>query len=85
MSDKLDPALRAQLQAAGDDPVDLIIRTTGSPRSYAATCAAQGVVVRHTYNLLPGPAVSGPASKLLALASEPWVAHVEPDRSVHTL
>jgi hypothetical protein len=85
MSVKLDAAIRAHLAAAGDQPIDLIIRTKDKPAQYAATCAALGVQVQHTYNLLPGMAVSAPASVVLRLADEPWVVGIEEDRAVRTM
>ena len=85
MSHKLDPELRERLRAAGDATVDLIIRTDGKPGQYATVCAASGITVRHTFNLLPGLAVTAPASAVLALANEPWIVRIEPDREVRTM
>ena len=85
MSHKLDPELRDSLHAAGDAPVDLIIRTDGKPGQYAAAFAASGVTVRHIFNLLPGLAVTAPASAILALANEAWIVRIEPDREVRTM
>lgn len=82
---KLDPSLRANLRAAGDQPIDLIIRTAGKPAQYVAVCAASGIQIRHTYNLLPGMAVTAPASTILRLADEAWITHIEPDREVRTM
>ena len=85
MTQKLDPELRDSLRAAGDAPIDLIIRTEGKPGQYAATLATSGVTIRHTFNLLPGLAVTVPASAILALANEPWIVRIEPDREVRTM
>ena len=85
MTQKIDPELRASLRAAGDGPVDLIIRTDGKPGQYASAFAASGVTVRHTFNLLPGLAVTAPASSILTLANEPWIVRIEPDREVRTM
>lgn len=82
---KLEAALRQQLAAAGDGRVDLIIRTTAAPGDHVAVCEARGMTVRHVYKLLPGMAVTAPASAALALEDEPWVARIEPDTAVHTL
>lgn len=83
--DKLDPALRAQLITLGDAPIDLIVRTRDKPEPHLAACAAMGIAVRHRYNLLPGLAVSAPASAALKLADEPWVDRIEADRPVRAL
>ena len=85
MSVKLDPTLRAQLAAAGDARVALIIRTADKPAQYAAACEALGVEVRYAYNLLPGMAVTATGEAALRLADEPWVISIEPDREVHAL
>ena len=83
--DPLDPALRAQLIALGDAPVDLIVRTRDKPDARVDACAALGVTIRYRYNLLPGLAISAPASAALRLAGEPWVDRIEPDRAVRAL
>lgn len=85
MSAKLDAALRAHLAAAGDNRVDMIIRTSEKPAQYSASLAASGIQIRSTFNLLPGMAVSAPASAVLRLANEPWVISIEPDREVRTM
>lgn len=85
MSDKLDPTLRAQLAAAADAPVDLIVRTADRPAPYTARCAALGVEIRYTYNLLPGLAVTASGATALRLADEPWVVSIELDRTVRAL
>ncbi len=43
------------------------------------------MTVRHVYKLLPGLAVSAPASAAVALADEDWVARIEADGPVHTM
>lgn len=85
MSVQLDPELRARLKAAGDAPVDLIVRTADKPAQYAAQVAALGVEVRHAYTLLPGMAVTASGAAALRLADEPWVIGIEPDRAVRAL
>ncbi len=82
---KLEAPLRQQLAAAGDARVDLIIRTTGAPDAHVTACEARGMTVRHVYKLLPGLAVSAPASAAMALADEDWVARIEADGPVHTM
>lgn len=82
---KLEATLRQQLAAAGDARVDLIIRTTDAPGAYVGTCEGRGMIVRHVYKLLPGMAVTAPASAALALEDESWVARIEPDQAVHTM
>lgn len=85
MSQKLEASLRATLKAAGDQPVDLIIRTDGKPAQYTTAVAQSGVAVRQTFNLLPGLAVTAPASAILRLVDEAWIVSIEPDRAVHTM
>lgn len=85
MSQKLDASLRNTLTAAGDQPVDLIVRTQGKPAQYVAAFAQSGVSVRQTFNLLPGLAVTAPASAILRLADEDWIVSIEPDREVRTM
>lgn len=82
---KLEATLRRQLAAAGDAHVDLIIRTTEAPTGHVAACEARGMTVRHVYKLLPGMAVTAPASAALALEDEGWVARIEPDQAVQTM
>jgi hypothetical protein len=85
MSEKLSARYRAELEAAGDERMNVIVRTAGPPEAVAAQCEARGFKIRHTYKLLPGLAVSAPASSVIALADDPAVTKIEPDRTVAAL
>lgn len=79
---KIDPAWEQVLRAQPDAQVHAIVRTTGPPPGDPTEWDQRGLRLRHTFTLVPGVAVSGPAHAILKLLDEPWVAHVEPDREV---
>jgi len=82
---KIDPELRRRLQAKPDAHIHAIIRTQRDPAQAAISAGQRGVTVRRQFTLVPGLAVTGPASALLSLLDEPWVASIEEDREVHTM
>jgi hypothetical protein len=44
-----------------------------------------GLTVTHTTSLVKSIAANGPASAVMALASEDWIESIEPDQEVRTM
>ena len=82
---KIDSAWEQTLRAQPDAEVHAIVRTTSPPPDDPAEWQQRGLRLRHTFTLMPGVAVSGPARAVLKLLDEPWVVRVEPDREVRAL
>ena len=85
MSAKFAPGLRERLAASKTTQVYLILRVQGDPAQYRAQVEQAGFEVRRAMRLVPGFAVTGPASAALALADASWLTQVEPDRPIHTM
>lgn len=83
--DKIDQALVARWQADPQTAVSAIVRTVGAAEAHRAEVEAAGLAVRRIFHLLPGLAVGGKMSDVLALADCPWVKSVSLDREVHTM
>lgn len=81
----IDPSWAETLRDNPSKTVDAIIRTADTEAVGTYDWNANNLQLRHTYNLVPGAAVTGPARAVLALADEPWVTRVEPDRDVQTM
>ncbi|HIC88793.1 MAG TPA: hypothetical protein EYP04_05265 [Anaerolineae bacterium] len=82
---KLDPELRASLQQSPDATFALIVRVRGPADERRTAVERAGMHVRRVFRLVPGLAVQGTGKAVLALAEEPWVIRIEPDREVHTM
>lgn len=85
MSARLDPQLRARLQAAPDVNVRLIVRVDGDLGRRAEELARRGVTVRRRLRLISALAVSATGGQALALSAEPWVRRIEEDLEVRAL
>ena len=81
----IDPSWAETLRNNPSKTVDAIIRTTDKDAVEAYDWSANNLQLRHTYNLVPGAAVTGPAQAVLALADKPWVTRIERDRDVRTM
>ena len=73
------------LQANPEQSVDVIIRTNTDPTANTVQLQSLGLTVTRTYKLISAVAASGPASAVMALASEGWVKSIEPDQEVKAL
>lgn len=82
---KIDPSWAQSLRNNPDAEVHAIVRTEDVDAVAAFDWGSHGLTLRHTYKLVPGAAVTGSASAVLAIADEPWVVRVEPDREVRTM
>jgi hypothetical protein len=74
-----------QLQADPQQSVKIIIRTKTDPKAHTDRVAAMGLTVTHTTSLVKSIAANGPASAVMALASEDWIESIEPDQEVRTM
>lgn len=74
-----------KLQADPQQSVDVLITTKTKPEENVAQVEGMGLTVKRTYTLRPVIAATGPASAVMALASESWVDSIEPDQPVHTM
>lgn len=81
----IDPSWAETLRSNPNMTVDAIVRTTDTDTVDAYDWSADNLQLRHTYSLVPGAAVTGPARAVLALADKPWVTRIEPDRDVRTM
>lgn len=79
---KIDTSWEQTLRENPDIDVDAVVRTIDVDAAESGDWEAWGLQLRHTYRLVPGAAVTGPAQALLELAQEPWVTHIEPDQEV---
>ena len=73
-----------ELQIEPDKSVDVIIRTNPNMTTDDAVIQAVGLTVTRKFSLISALAATGPASAIMALASEPWIESIEPDRAIHT-
>lgn len=81
----IDSSWAATLRENPNTTVDAIVRTTDTDVIDSYDWSGHGLQLRHTYTLVPGAAVTGPARAVLALADQSWVTRVEPDREVRTM
>lgn len=77
-------SLRHSIEAAPQQPIDLIVRVRRADDETQARLEAVGLRVRYRLTLVPQFVVTGPGQALLSLAEEEWLVGVEADRSVHT-
>lgn len=82
---KIDPSWAETLRENPSVAVDAIVRAENVAAVESFAWDRRGLTLRHTYRLVPGAAVTGPADAILALADEPWVTQIEPDRDVRTM
>ncbi len=82
---KLDPQLRARLQARPDAPVGLIVRVSGDLEQRADEAARRGLAVCRRLRLIGALALRATGRQALDLAGEPWVLRIEEDREVRAL
>ena len=85
MNDKLDPQLRARLQARPDTPAALIVRVSGDLEQRADDVARRGMRVERRLRLIGGLALRATGRQALDLAGEQWVLRIEEDREVRAL
>lgn len=81
----IQPDLKSRLERNPNAVFNLIVRLRDAPEAHTADVRALGLIVRHTYSLVPGMAIQGTAAASLALAKKPWVLSVEEDKQVHAL
>ena len=81
-SEKIAPSLASRLSAAGQEPLDLLVRTRDAPEDCAPRAEALGFRVRHRFRLTRTLALTGPATAVPHLAAEPWVERIEPDEEM---
>ena len=72
------------LQANPKQSFSVIIRSVGNSRADAVKLANSGLAITQTFSLIPGFAVTGPASDIIALLNEPWVVSIEADKPIKT-
>ena len=81
MRTRLDPELHALVDRDPQAIIEAIITADGPIEALLAQLPAS-LVVQHTYRLIPGVAVSGPAGELERLAELAVVRSIEPVRTV---
>ncbi|HEY83727.1 MAG TPA: hypothetical protein G4N96_01245 [Chloroflexi bacterium] len=72
------------LQTNPKQSFSVIIRAHNNPQAKAAQLINSGLTITQTFSLIPGFAVTGPASDIITLLDEPWVISIEPDEPVKT-
>lgn len=82
---KIERGLERQLRAEPEAVVDLIVRTEGDPGPHLPWLQANGLIVKQTFRLMSGLALSGPAARALKLLEQDWVASIELDRPMQAL
>ena len=85
MAAKLDPQLKARLQARPDTPAALIVRVSGDLEQRADEVARRGLLVQRRLRLIGALALRATGRQALELAAEPWVLRIEEDREVRAL
>ncbi len=73
------------LKSSPKETFSVIVRSVGNLQANAVKLANSGLAITQTFSLIPGFAVTGPASNIIALLDEPWVISIEADEPVHTL
>ncbi|MCD6289978.1 MAG: hypothetical protein J7M34_05690 [Anaerolineae bacterium] len=79
------PELQRWLDTAPQASVRVIVRVTEDPQSCRPAIESMGLNIHRVFQLVPGLAVEGPATAVLALADQPWVTSIEIDRAVHPM
>ena len=82
---KMASALKEKLERDPRAIANVIVMVQGESSAYASQVSALGLTIKRSFTLIPGLAVSGPASAILALANESWVKSIEEDKPVHTM
>jgi hypothetical protein len=82
---KIDPEFLQTLESRPEESFSVIIRSVGNSQANAAQLINSGLTVTQTFSLIPGFAITGPASDIITLLDEPWVISIEADEPVHTL
>lgn len=81
----MSQAYLKQLEADPAQWVAVIITTPTDPAAHVEQATALGLTVTRTFSLISAMAAHGPATAVLAVAQEPWVARIEPDRIVKAI
>jgi hypothetical protein len=81
---KIDPEFLQILKSRPKETYSVIIRSVGNSQANAAKLANSGLAITQTFSLIPGFAITGPASDIITLLDEPWVISIEADEPVHT-
>ena len=69
----------------GSEPVDVIVQFTQSPTArHHQKVLSKGGTLKNALGLVNGGSYSVPASGLAALAADPEVAYIAPDRPLHS-
>ncbi|MCK4298205.1 MAG: hypothetical protein KAX80_01665 [Planctomycetes bacterium] len=82
---KVDQTLIALRQANPQATVAAIVRTAEAAEAHRAEVEATGLAVQRVFRLVPGLAVEGKVTDVLALADRPWVRSISLDREVHAM
>lgn len=82
MGATVEESFRRRLEQAPSEWYHAIVRTKSDPAPLVADCARQGIRVERQFRLIPGLALVATGEVLLALAQNPLVSHIEPDREV---
>lgn len=82
MGASMEENFRRQLEQAPGEWYHAIVRTKSDPTPLVADCTRQGIRVARQFRLIPGLALVAKGSALLALAQNPLVTHIEPDKEV---
>jgi len=81
----ISSTFKAQLERDPKATVNVIVRVQETASLQTQKFQSLGLTVKHAYTLIPGFALFGSASAVLALANETWVVSVEEDKQVHTM
>ena len=81
----LSSTFKAQLERDPNAMVNVIVRVHETSSTQTQKFESLGLKIKHAYTLIPGFALAGSASAVLALAKETWVVSVEEDKQVHTM
>ena len=81
----LSETLRRKLERDPKGVANVIVMVRDNAAAHVAQVRARGLTVKHSFTLIPGFALAGAASAILALADEPWVKSIEEDKPVHTM
>ena len=85
MKQKVDQTLIALRQADPQATVAAIVRTAEAAEAHRAEVEATGLTVQRVFRLVPGLAVEGKVTDVLALADRLWVRSISLDREVHAM
>lgn len=81
----LSSAFKARLERNPKAIVNVIVRVQETAAMQTKKFESLELKVKHAYTLIPGFALKGSASAVLALTKETWVVSVEEDKQVHTM